>query len=112
AGISTAWLADRLVDRDEDVDRTGAGGGGGGSGLASMVISGTSNDQVASAGTVTGGAVARAARASAVSAPTSTDGSALAAAASFGAADAGRAMVMTRPDDAATIAERRPTVAM
>src|SRR5665648_845835 len=82
-----------------------------GFGLAVTVIAGASKPQAASSGTETTGEVARTARASAVRAETSTGGRVLAGP-SAGAADAGIAMVMTRPPDAATTADRRPMTAI
>src|SRR5690606_33465108 len=83
---------------------------GSGFGLAVTVISGTSKVHAASTGTETTGEVASAARAWAVSAETSTAGKALVGP-SAGAAEAGSAIVMTSPPEAATTAERRPTTA-
>src|SRR5665648_449669 len=82
-----------------------------GFGLAVTVMAGASKPQAASSGTETTGEVARTARAWAVRAETSTGGRVLAGP-SAGAADAGIAMVMTRPPDAATTADRRPMTAI
>src|SRR5665811_2339160 len=82
-----------------------------GFGLAVTVMAGASKPQAASAGTETTGEVARTARAWAVRAETSTGGRVMAGP-SAGAADAGIAMVITRPPDAATTADRRPTAAI